>query len=487
MTSRRRAQATTTRHPMSAAGRVQAALAGRSISFPGSDPDGSQITPPPQPARRWSRPARLAIGTGAVLLVGAVAMLVVLALGRPKISMSASGQSVVRVEVGGLGTQLTALHAWIAGRPVSLVQGAGGLVPAAPLAQGQTVQVTATASAPGWLRWLVGSGVSTSKTVRTPAAATSATIVLTSKPGMVAVRFDHPVSVVEYRSGGGAWQIVRLHRPATVADLPVPSQAAGSLTVAAAPLPWEKVAAQPRTVTWFVAPPGGEPVALADPAPGSATATSGGPITLTFDQSVAKTLGATRPTLSPAVPGSWSQPGPDTLVFTPSGFGFGPGTSVTVALSRPVSILGETTTVAATTPTSTSYQFAVAPGSVLRLEQILAQLGYLPLRFTPAAGVHLPTTFAGEVASMTKPLAGTLSWRWASTPATLQAQWAVGQPNALLKGALMAFAAAQNNYDGYQQEGESVAQLASALDVGGAPSGRCLPTNSIQIPMPMCM
>jgi lipoprotein-anchoring transpeptidase ErfK/SrfK len=153
------------------------------------------------------------------------------------------------------------------------------------------------------------------------------------------------------------------------------------------------------------------------------------------------------------------------LVFTPSGFGFGPGTGVTVHFNRSVSVLGVTaagqaTTTAATA--STSYSFTVGPGSVLRLQQILAQLGYLPLNFSPASGVTSPTTLAGEVATINDPLPGTFTWRWPSTPTSLQALWAPGSANVMLKGALMSFEADQGPYDGYTLDGDSVDQLANA-------------------------
>jgi lipoprotein-anchoring transpeptidase ErfK/SrfK len=94
------------------------------------------------------------------------------------------------------------------------------------------------------------------------------------------------------------------------------------------------------------------------------------------------------------------------------------------------------------------------------LEQILAQLQYLPLAFTPAAGVANPSTLSGQVAAMSQPLAGTFSWRWPSTPASLQAEWTEGSANLLVKGALMTFASVQGDYSS-RMDSESVAQLAN--------------------------
>jgi L,D-transpeptidase catalytic domain/Bacterial Ig-like domain len=418
----------------------------------------------PSRVRRWG--VRVAAGAGVLVVLAGGAVLLILTLGRPRITVEAAGEALFGVHLKGLGTHLSEVSATSAGQPVALVSQPGGVVPTHPLAQNQVVIVSAKATPPSWLRWLLGSGVSSTKTVRAPAAAPAADVAVASTPGRLPVRFDHPVSVVEYDPVGQPAHVVHLSRPSTVAYLAVsPGVAGGTLRVAAAPLPWEKLAPRASVLTWFDPPADGEPVALVSPAPGATTAAANGSISLTFDQPVAKVLGNSRPSLSPAVAGTWSQSGPDTLVFTPQGFGFGPGTAVTVSFNRPVAAVGSDSTGA--TPaqamaTSTSYRFSTAPASVVRMEQILAQLRYLPLNFVPAAGVKVPDTFAAEVASMSEPLPGTFTWRWASTPATLESQWTVGTPNELLDGALMAFQQAQGTYAGNQVDSDSFAQTADA-------------------------
>lgn len=187
------------------------------------------------------------------------------------------------------------------------------------------------------------------------------------------------------------------------------------------------------------------PAMIVTPVPGSATAAANTTITIVFKKPVKQVLGENLPTITPAVAGAWSQPGPDRLVFTPDGLGFGAGTTVSVTVDPAV-----------------SYSFQTAPASLLRLEQILAQLQYLPLTFTPAAGVHEPTTLAAEVATMSQPLPGTFQWRWPSVPASLQSQWSAGSANVLVKGALMSFDSVRGAYNGYQMDPESVTQLADA-------------------------
>jgi lipoprotein-anchoring transpeptidase ErfK/SrfK len=74
----------------------------------------------------------------------------------------------------------------------------------------------------------------------------------------------------------------------------------------------------------------------------------------------------------------------------------------------------------------------VAPGSTLRLQQLLAQLGYLPVSFTPATQ---PTSPQDEADAQQ----GTFSWRWANQPASLTSLWNAGQDNEITKGAIMSF------------------------------------------------
>jgi hypothetical protein len=241
-------------------------------------------------------------------------------------------------------------------------------------------------------------------------------------------------------------------------------QSGGALEVAAAAWPWERPAAQPSTVDWMVAPQDGVPVAAADPVPGAADAALGRPITLTFDEPVAKALGGVRPRISPATAGTWTEPNADTLVFTPQNPGFGPGTAVTVTFGHPVTVVGGSSGVSAVVAASGSYHFTISQVSVLRLQQILAQLRYLPLNFTPAPGVRSPTTLAGEAATLGRPLKGSFSWRWQSTPAALRAQWQPGAPTVMVKGALMAFMAAtqSSSYSGYTADADNVNQLVDA-------------------------
>ncbi len=409
------------------------------------------------------------LSAGGLVVAGGAAVAVAFSVGQPKVSLNAGSAHMVDVRSGGVGARLDSVTATVSGHQVPLVSSAGGYLPASAVPQGATVVVTATVSPPSWLRWLVGSSVTRTLTLQAPVAKPASSVALASQPGHLQVAFTSPVSVVEYRFGSAPMKKLTLAAASTQADLPAPAGLlAGKVTVDASPRPWEAPSAEASTITWFVQNPNGPPVAIADPAPGSTTAASNQPITLTFDKPVSSLLGSIRPTLSPSVPGSWSEPNPDELVFTPTGIGYGPGVTETVTFGRPISAVGASGAGATASGVSTAstvstdgFKFQTAPASILRMEQILARLHYIPLTFTPAAGESQPTTMAQEVASMSQPLQGTFSWTWANTPASLQSQWTVGAANEIVKGALMNFNAVRNAYDGYTEEFASVAQLAT--------------------------
>jgi L,D-transpeptidase catalytic domain/Bacterial Ig-like domain len=413
--------------------------------------------------RSWK--ARAGIGASAAIVILGIAAACLALLGRPAVSVS-SGEALVHVQLGGVGTKVTAIRATSDDRALALARRGTDFVPVAAVPQGRTVHVRVTAAPPSWLRWLLGSGVSTTATLRAPSAAPSADVAVAARPGRVALVFDRPVSVIDYQAAGQPARVIRFGRPTATAQLAVPDdQSGGALQVTAAAWPWERLAAQTTTVDWLEGPRDGVPVVAADPAPGSTNASLDGPITLTFDEPVAKALGTRRPRISPATAGTWTEPDADTLVFTPRRLGFGPGAAVSVAFDRRVTVVnGSSARSVAVASASGSYHFDVAQISVLRLQQILAQLHYLPLDFTPAPGVRLPTTVAGEAATLGSPLKGSFSWRWPSAPAALQAQWQPGSPTTLVQGALMSFMSdTQSSFNGYTADDESVSQLADGI------------------------
>jgi peptidoglycan hydrolase-like protein with peptidoglycan-binding domain len=156
------------------------------------------------------------------------------------------------------------------------------------------------------------------------------------------------------------------------------------------------------------------------PAPGAVGVNGAAPIRLTL---AAPDASQQRPVLSPSIPGSWQHAGA-TLVFTPQ-TGFGPRTHVTVTMPRP----GGAWTASFTTGTYTT----------LRLQQLLAQLGYLPLSWAAdLGGLVTPDDAAGQLAAAYTPPAGAFTWHH-GYPSELTSFWRPGQDNLITTGAIMAF------------------------------------------------
>ncbi len=77
----------------------------------------------------------------------------------------------------------------------------------------------------------------------------------------------------------------------------------------------------------------------------------------------------------------------------------------------------------------------VSIGSLLRLQQMLAQLDYLPVHWSPVS----PSSRCGCDLDVTAPPAGTFTWRWSSVPSSLAQLWAPHADNPITQGAIIAF------------------------------------------------
>jgi len=143
------------------------------------------------------------------------------------------------------------------------------------------------------------------------------------------------------------------------------------------------------------------------------------------------------PALKPAIAGSWQRQG-DSAVFVPDR-GFRPRTKVTVKV--PAGSTGVTSAGGALLSAPVTATFRTGRYSTARLEQLLAQLGYLPLSWAPLTGAPPALTDArAQVSAAYSPPAGTYTWQ-SGYPAALKALWRAGEPNQVLQGAVMAFQA----------------------------------------------
>jgi L,D-transpeptidase catalytic domain/Bacterial Ig-like domain len=176
-----------------------------------------------------------------------------------------------------------------------------------------------------------------------------------------------------------------------------------------------------------------EEVLSSSPAPGASGVSPNTMISLTLSQPLA--ADSPMPKLSPSVAGSWKLASPTNLVFQPTA-SFVPGATETVIVGTGAAGLegldGERTT------TKLTVGFHIAQGSVLRLQQLLAELGYLPLDF--ASSSTRPVSPLDQAV----PEVGTFSWRWSNLPGWLTSLWSPGAMTVMTQGAVMQF---ENNWN----------------------------------------
>ena len=162
-------------------------------------------------------------------------------------------------------------------------------------------------------------------------------------------------------------------------------------------------------------------------APTGANVDSGSVISVQFSTNLAP--GSPMPTLSPPVAGQWAALSPKLLQYQATA-PLVPGTQETITVPSGVHGVVGSRGQHLRAPFTSS--FTVAPGSTLRLQQMLAELGYLPLNFTAASPLTSPTQ-EGD------PQIGTFTWRWANQPVSLTSLWTPGTYNVITKGAVMNF------------------------------------------------
>jgi hypothetical protein len=365
----------------------------------------------------------------ALVVVLAVVAVAVAALVWSGVTLNADATALARVSVQPLGGKIERVQAFGSHGSVPLTDRSGRLTPREQLAPGELVSVDVTVRRPGWLAWALGGSRTERLTLRTPVAHVSEQWMTVSGGRDVRVSFDAPVSKVAYGVAGGLVNHA-LAVPANAVSLGAQPQT-GTIEVAAAARPWERLGA-PTQVSWF--PPSRSPVMVSLPAAGSRISPATA-IRLTFSEPVAEVLGSTRPRLVPSTPGDWSEPNSHTLVFTPSGLGAEFDSQLRLQLPRAVTATSAT---AGALHTTSQIEWTVPPGSTLRLQQLLAEGGYLPVEWQPS-GAPVQRTPSAEAQAAVTPPSGSFSWRWANTPQQLQAMWTAGQANAITRGAVMKF------------------------------------------------
>jgi peptidoglycan hydrolase-like protein with peptidoglycan-binding domain len=183
------------------------------------------------------------------------------------------------------------------------------------------------------------------------------------------------------------------------------------------------------------------------PASGTQTAASNGEISITFSSPVS--LGSVTPTLAPAVAGSWVQAGPTTIRYDLAAPLIPSSTEVVSVPGGSTGIKGKD---GGTLPAASSFTFTVADGDTLRLQELLAELDYLPLSFTPSGAASAPRNSA-------MPELGNFAWRWPNLPANLTSLWTQGEEDVITKAAVMTF----ENQNGLTVDGLAGSSVWSTL------------------------
>ncbi len=400
---------------------------------------------------------RVLLGAALVIVV-ILALVLVAVFAFSGVTLASDSTALAHVTVQPFGGTIEHVSAFGPdGRRVPIAVQGGRLTPLQKLAPGEQVSVDVEVRRPGLLSWALGSRRSEHLTLTAPAAQVTEPWMTVRSGSEVHVDFDQPVSTVVYGSKGHTTTHTLGTGQRTISLGGQPET--GATEIAAAARPWETVGV-PTQVSWF--PPSKEPVMVSLPAAGTHISPAT-PIHLTFSKPVSAVLGSSRPRLSPSTPGSWRETNSHTLVFTPTGLGAALGSQLHVLLPHAVAVTagsgsgsgGSGTSGSAGSGTSGSggsggsggglrttsqIEWTVPPGSTLRLQQLLAETGYLPVSWQPAAGTAaVARTPSAEAQAAVEPPSGSFSWRYPNTPHQLQAMWSPGQWSEITKGAVMKF------------------------------------------------
>jgi hypothetical protein len=186
------------------------------------------------------------------------------------------------------------------------------------------------------------------------------------------------------------------------------------------------------------------------PAAGARNVNGAAPIRVQFSAPLAART--PMPRLSPHIAGRWQVEG-DSAVFTPLA-GYFQNTRVTLKIpggsSGMISVGGASAGAGGLLTAGMTQSFTTGSFSTLRLQQLFAQLGYLPLTWTPASrSVISPDNANAELSAAYAPPEGAFTWQ-GDYPSNLTDQWQAGSGNILDVGAIRAFESVHGlTMDGY--------------------------------------
>ena len=149
---------------------------------------------------------------------------------------------------------------------------------------------------------------------------------------------------------------------------------------------------------------------------------------VTVNLSAPPVAGDPMPTLQPPVAGKWWVNG-KTLTFV-ADTGYSPWATEHVIVNPPLAAPGK-------------WDFTVAPVPALRVQELLSELGYLPLNVDVKKGQPLLAEEPKKAALVpTAAPAANFTWRYPSSPLSLKSLWSPDQYTVMTQGAVMEFEAA---------------------------------------------
>ena len=344
-------------------------------------------------------------------------------------TLAADDVALASINVQPLGGSLVSAHAFGSdGAAIPLSVHNGRLRPRTLLSPGEEVTVVVVVRRPAWLGWVLGRTRSERLHLRAPTSRLSQQWLTVANHAALQLRFDQPIDRVFYRRGSVPQTVLAGGSRFVSLGHQLPS---GTLELAVAARPWERLGA-PTRIAWF--PASRLPVVLIEPSVGRQISPRA-PIQLTFSQPIKKILDGGQPRFSSPVAGSWQATDSHTLRFSPAGFGYPLASALSLQLPRQLSISSG----AASLRAARTIDWTIAGAHFLRLQQLLADAGYLPLSWQPSAGLDVARQPLAEINAAITPPAGHFRWRYPNTPPELQRLWRTGQPNQITRGAVMMF------------------------------------------------
>jgi peptidoglycan hydrolase-like protein with peptidoglycan-binding domain len=378
----------------------------------------------PRSARR--RGPYVALGVFVLLLAAAGAVAVTLKSSKAKLTTDPTALAKVAMPVGGGTIETVSVTDAHTNQQIPAYISGSQIWPSKRIPAHELVSVYVVVKRPSAVSWLTGKTEQLRLALMTPSAHLQAHFLTVPAGQPLHLQFAAPVATVSTGLSPTSLRRQQFAGPESLVTLPR-NGVAGSMYVAATPRTWESSSA--ALVSWF--PAGASTSAIAYPSPG-ATIKASTPITITFNKPVSQVLHGSMPDISPQSQGSWHQVSPHAIQFVPANFGYGLGAHVSIGLPSGVRL------VSAQRSGDAWGSWNVPQGTTLRLQQLLAVLGYLPLRFRYDGTGPGPNT-ANQLAAAINAPKGTFTMRYPNTPSALASMWAPGTFGEMTKAAIMAF------------------------------------------------